>query len=104
MYVSIVATALILDAAFLALGLTPESGRAVEDVVRFAIDYTFWLNLAALAVTAAMVRLFVLDRRAHGAMHHDMPGDGPVKRGAAGVAGALLAAGAAAWAATSPAL
>lgn len=28
------------------LGITPESERVVEEVMRFGIDYTFWLNLA----------------------------------------------------------
>ncbi|MDX1501256.1 MAG: hypothetical protein R3325_02755 [Thermoanaerobaculia bacterium] len=36
MLVSIVATALVLHYAFAALGITPESGRAIEHVSRFA--------------------------------------------------------------------
>jgi len=101
MYVSIVLTALILNGAFELLGIVPESGRAVSDVVRFAIDYTFWLNLAALGLTAVMLRLWRLHRRAHGAHDHAMEGDGPVKRAAAKIAMGVLAAGAAAWAATA---
>jgi uncharacterized membrane protein YraQ (UPF0718 family) len=57
MFVSIVATALILHLGFGFLGITPESGRAVEDVVQFALDYTFWLNLLMVFVTVAMVYL-----------------------------------------------
>lgn len=98
MYVSIVATALILNGLFGVIGIVPDSGRAVSDVVRFAIDYTFWMNLAAVVLTAAMIRLIVLHRRAHGTHHHHMEGDGPIKRGATKVAIAVLAAGTAAWA------
>lgn len=43
--------------SFAALGITPESGRAVEDVVQFALDYTFWLNLLMVFVAAGMVAL-----------------------------------------------
>ncbi|MBK0401340.1 permease, partial [Limibaculum sp. M0105] len=93
MYASIVATALILNGAFALLGIVPESGRAVSDVVRFAIDYTFWLNLTALALTAIMLRLALLHRRSHGAHQHQMDGDGPLKRAAAKVAVAVLAVG-----------
>ncbi len=57
MFVSIVATAMILHLLFAAAGITPESERAVEEVSRFAIDYTFWLNLAMAGLAAMMVRL-----------------------------------------------
>jgi len=33
---------------FALLAVTPESARAVKDVTQFKIDYTFWMNLAAL--------------------------------------------------------
>jgi hypothetical protein len=61
MYISIVLTALLLNGAFVATGLTPESSRKVEDVAQFRIDYTFWMNLlfvslAALLVTTAFIR------------------------------------------------
>ncbi|MDX5360304.1 MAG: permease [Alphaproteobacteria bacterium] len=98
MYVSIVATALILTGAFTLLGIVPESGKAVSEVVRFQIDYTFWLNLAAIALTGAMLWLLRRHRRAHGSHHHQMEGDGPLKRAAAKLAIAVLAAGSAAWA------
>lgn len=55
MYVSIVATALILHGAFAITGLTPRSARKVEDVAQFAIDYTFWLNLLFIAVAGGLV-------------------------------------------------
>jgi uncharacterized membrane protein YraQ (UPF0718 family) len=96
MYVSIVITALALSGAFSALGIVPESGRAVSEVVRFAIDYTFWLNVAATTVAGAMAWLFLQHRRKHGAMHHKMEGDGPLKTVAAAVAAGVLVLGLAA--------
>jgi uncharacterized membrane protein YraQ (UPF0718 family) len=98
MYVSIVATALVLTGAFTLLDLIPESGKAVRDVVQFRIDYTFWMNLAFALIAAALVWLFVEHTRAHGRMHHEMEGDGPLKRGAARLAMGVLAAGLAALA------
>jgi uncharacterized membrane protein YraQ (UPF0718 family) len=65
MFVSIVATALILHVGFGLLGITPESRRAVEDVVRFALDYTFWLNLLMVLVTVVMVYLHRQHLRQH---------------------------------------
>ncbi len=62
MYVSIVATALILNYLFGALGITPESGRKVADVAQFSFDYTFYMNVVFLAVAAG---LFWLHRRHH---------------------------------------
>jgi uncharacterized membrane protein YraQ (UPF0718 family) len=50
MYVSIVATALLLHYGFAALGLTPHSAHRVEDITQFALDYTFWMNLGAVAL------------------------------------------------------
>ncbi|HSO07007.1 MAG TPA: permease [Pelomicrobium sp.] len=100
MYVSIVATALILDGAFTLLGIVPESGRQVSEVVRFRIDYTFWLNLVFVGVAAAMVWLWRQHIARHGAMEHEMEGDGPLKTGAAWVAAAVLLGGAGALAIT----
>jgi len=53
MWVSIVVTAVVLDVLFSRLGITPGGGRAVHDVGRFAVDHTFWLNLAMIAATVA---------------------------------------------------
>jgi uncharacterized membrane protein YraQ (UPF0718 family) len=68
MFVSIVATALILHTGFGLLGITPESGRAVQEVARFEMDYTFWLNLLFVGVAAWLVWLSLrhakLDREA----------------------------------------
>jgi uncharacterized membrane protein YraQ (UPF0718 family) len=62
MFVSIVATSLVMDAGFAAAGITPESSRAVEDVVRFKMDYTFWLN----AVMAVLAGVLIFVHRRHG--------------------------------------
>ncbi|BBU53872.1 membrane protein [Mameliella alba] len=93
MYVSIVATALILTGGFDLVGLVPESGKAVTDVVQFKMDYTFWMNLVFVGVAAVLVWLFIGHTRQHGHMHDEMEGDGPLKRGAALVAMAVLATG-----------
>jgi len=77
MYVSIVATALILNYLFGALGITPESGRKVEDIAQFSFDYTFYMNLVFVVVAAG---LFWLNRRHHrdAKMDHKMKeGIGP---------------------------
>ncbi len=71
MFVSIVATALILHYTFAALDITPETERAVEEVSRFALDYSFWLNLAMAGLAAWMVAL----HRKHGRQHLGGPGD-----------------------------
>ncbi len=68
MYVSIVATALILNYLFGALGIIPESGRKVEDVAQFSFDYTFYMNLVFIGVAAG---LFWLHRRHHREAHMD---------------------------------
>ncbi len=65
MWVSIVITAVTLHAAFAVLGIIPESHRAMEDVSRFSLDYTFWLNLAMVVGTVVMVML----HRAHVRQH-----------------------------------
>lgn len=50
MYVSIVSTVLILHYAFALLGVTPESSLVVKKVAQFKLDYTFWMNLAAVCL------------------------------------------------------
>jgi uncharacterized membrane protein YraQ (UPF0718 family) len=96
MFLSIVLTALILHFAFGVLGITPESGRAVEDVVQFGMDYTFWLNLLMVLVAAGMVVLhFGHVRRHAGGMAMEM-GSGAwdrVKRRLAYLAALVLTVG-----------
>jgi uncharacterized membrane protein YraQ (UPF0718 family) len=95
MFVSVVVTAVALHIAFDALGITPESGRAVDEVTRFAVDYTFWLNLAMAGLASWLVWLSRRGSKGHG---HDHGGDGlTLKRGAAWLAAAILAVGAVAW-------
>jgi hypothetical protein len=81
MWVSIVVTAVTLHVLFALLGITPESSRAIEEVSRFAIDYTFWLNLAMVFVAAAMIWLHRAHVHEHleGRMEHEQGGVG-VKR------------------------
>jgi len=58
--VAAVVTGIIVHALFAALGLLPQGAKDVQQLATFAVDYTFWLNLLALAVAAALV---VLSRR-----------------------------------------
>ena len=76
MYVSIVSTALILHYGFYFTGLTPESAKKVEDVAQFAIDYTFFLNLAALILAGVMIWLRRRMQKGEHAHHHDHGGSG----------------------------
>ncbi|MBD3388824.1 MAG: permease [Candidatus Altiarchaeales archaeon] len=57
MYVSIVATALILHGIFAFFSLTPESAKEVSDIVTFKVDYTFWLNILFILVAVAWAAL-----------------------------------------------
>ncbi|MDX1631638.1 MAG: permease [Thermoanaerobaculia bacterium] len=103
MWVSIVITAVVLHTLFELTGLTPESRRAVEEVSRFAIDYTFWLNLAMVAVAAWMVRLHRQHVREHldgEEMDHGEGGPG-LKRIVVYLMLALVAGGLLSWAVTA---
>jgi len=93
MYLSIVATALILDGLFTVLDIVPETGRRVSEVVQFRIDYTFWLNLAFIVVAAVLIWLWRRHSARPGAMHHEMEGDGPLKTGAAYIAAVVVLGG-----------
>jgi hypothetical protein len=92
MYVSIVATALILHYAFAVIGITPESARAVKEVAQFKLDYTFWMNLAAVGLTAGLLGLNRAWHRHNDAMAMDM-GGGLFKTVMARLAVVVLAAG-----------
>lgn len=70
MYASIVATAIILHYGFYWFGVMPETGRAVSDVAQFKLDYTLFMNIAALAIVAVMLWL----RGKHHRMAEDEPG------------------------------
>ena len=99
MWVSIVATAILLHGLFAVIGITPESSRAVEQVSRFAIDYTFWLNLAMVAVAGLMVWLHRQHVREHldGAEMEDMAGGSRIKRTVVYVMIAVVAGGLVRW-------
>ncbi|WP_405242368.1 permease [Lentisalinibacter salinarum] len=71
MYVSIIATAIILHYGFLWLGMMPESSREAGDVAQFKLDYTFYMNLIAVALTGVMLWLRRRHRRMAGGDGHD---------------------------------
>ena len=93
MFVSIVLTALIMHAAFTALDIVPESSREIGEVTRFALDYTFYLNVLFAVVAGALIWLHRRHIRAHGEMEHDMEGDSKAKRVIALVAAGVLVCG-----------
>lgn len=97
MYVSIVITALILHYAFLVTGLTPETTREVAEIAQFKIDYTFWLNLVALAAVGVMIWL-KRQRQDDGNGHHHHGGTRSLQDWVAYAFIAVLALGLIAWA------
>ena len=106
MYVSIVATALTMHAAFGLLDITPDSARQVEDVVRFAVDYTLFLNIGFALAAAGLVWLSARGQPANdgdgGGHDHGSDGDGGIgiKRIVAVGAALILAGGLVAQAVT----
>lgn len=74
MYLAIIATALLLDAGFAMLAVTPESDRVVSELVQFKLDYTFWLNLLFVAVAAGLVWLHRRHRAGMSMDHGDDSG------------------------------
>lgn len=93
MYVSMVATSLLLSGGYHLAGWVPETGKAVDDVVRFSLDYTFWLNLALSLVAGVLIYLHRRHRANMGEMDHEMEGDGPLKTAAAVLACLMVAGG-----------
>jgi uncharacterized protein len=56
--ISAIGAGIIIHALFLLVGLIPEPKAGhVEELAQFRIDYAFFLNLAAIAVTVALVWL-----------------------------------------------
>ena len=53
--VAAVVTGVVVHAGFALVGLLPRGAKDLTELATFAIDYTFWLNLLALAVAAALV-------------------------------------------------
>ncbi|MEJ2588767.1 MAG: permease [Deltaproteobacteria bacterium] len=93
MYVSIVCTALVLHYAFALLGITPESARAVKEVTQFKLDYTFWMNLGAVALVAWLSWLNHSWHRHKKDEEMEMGGGGKVKKVAARTALCVLLIG-----------
>ncbi len=58
LYVCMVAAGVTVHYLYALLGLLPTARPSLQEMVRFAVDYTFWLNLAFLAVAAALVWLY----------------------------------------------
>lgn len=71
--VALVLTALALHYSFAALGILPEvgGGQTIAPLERFSIDYTFWLNIIAVAVTGVLAWLAFGGKQATGKHHHD---------------------------------
>ena len=80
--VCIVVASLAVHYGFSLLGLIPEQsggGKGLpEPASRFALDYTFWLNLAFLAVTGALVALLLTGKKEGGGDGHGGGGSTPV--------------------------
>jgi uncharacterized protein len=57
LYVCMVAAGVTVHYLFAALGQIPESRPSLEEMVRFAIDHTFYLNMAFLVAAAALLWL-----------------------------------------------
>jgi uncharacterized membrane protein YraQ (UPF0718 family) len=93
MLVSIVLTALTMHVVFAALDIVPESSREVGEVTRFALDYTFYLNIVFAIVAVVMIWLHRRHTKDHGRMEHDMDSDSLLKRVLAVTAAVILIAG-----------
>jgi hypothetical protein len=79
MFVSIVLTALILNAVFAVAGIIPESRKVISDITQFKLDYTFWMNLAAVAIVFAMLFFKKKYRQMQGnTQDHDMDHNGGI--------------------------
>lgn len=67
---ALVATAIVMHYGFSLLGLLPQGGgEGAAQTERFAIDYTFWLNLVFLAITGVLAWLRWGDKN-NKKMHH----------------------------------
>ena len=80
MFVSIVVTALILNALFGLIGIIPESGKEVSNITQFKVDYTFWMNLFFVMVAGWLIYLNNRFHRNHEVEMMEMEGDGPIKQ------------------------
>ena len=71
LYVCMVAAGLTVQALFSIAGIVPTARPTLSEQVRFAIDYTFWLNLVFVSVAAVLLWLHRRgrDQGGHAAMH-----------------------------------
>lgn len=67
---SLITTSLVLHYGFSLVGILPQSGVSTTQSDRFAIDYTFFLNLAFLAITGVLAWL-KYSPKSSGGHHHD---------------------------------
>lgn len=79
MYVSIVATALILNGLFSLLGIVPESARVVSEITQFRIDYTFWMNIVFTVMAGTLIWLNKKYLQNHDMKVMKMEGGGKLK-------------------------
>lgn len=63
LYLCMVAAGVSVHYLFALFGAIPTERPSLQEMVRFAIDYTFWLNLAFLAVAAGLLWLRRASRR-----------------------------------------
>ncbi|MCH2449438.1 MAG: permease [Gracilimonas sp.] len=80
MYVSIVATALILNGLFSFLGIVPESARVVSEITQFKIDYTFWMNIVFTFIAGVLIWLNKKYLQNHEMKMMKMEGGGKIKK------------------------
>jgi len=85
MFISIIATALILNTGFEWAGILPQTQKAVSEITQFKLDYTFWFNLIFIGVAFWLVKLNREHIRQHLQgesmnMNMNMEGGGAVKR------------------------
>lgn len=57
MYVSIIATSILLHYAFYFADRIPETRRRADEIAQFDMDYTFFMNIIALVIVAVMLWL-----------------------------------------------
>lgn len=98
MFIAIVATALILGGVYALAGWTPESSRQIATLTQFEIDYTFWMNIAAVGLVGGQLYLKLRGEQKGGETDD---GETSLKRIAAYIAAAVLVLGLSALAATS---
>lgn len=77
---ALIATSLMLHYGFSLLGILPQSGVGTTQGDRFAIDYTFFLNLAFLAITGVLAWLKYSPKSPAGHHHHDHGSSSLVER------------------------